>query len=161
LAARIVHCYVLACTVGRPDNHPKEPPTIVFALAINLFASCSPAVSSTRQHDEELKLVPTHLANFDDFDYNVLTNQKWTGLHRGHAHDILVHWLDGRAAKGIDKHMDDLKAMFIWAPDTRVKEHPVKLGQGKWTSVIGVMEGTFTKPLPIAEGNNLAPTGKA
>jgi hypothetical protein len=65
------------------------------------------------------------------------------------------------SAKGIDKHIDDLKAMFVWAPDTRIKEHPVKLGQGDWTSVIGVMEGTFTKPMPIAEGNSLTPTGKA
>ena len=135
--------------------------TTVFALAISLAASCCPTASVTKQHDEAMKLVATHLANFDDLDYNVFTNQKWTELHRSHSHDILVHWPDGHVAKGIDKHIDDLKAMFVWAPDTRIKEHPVKLGQGDWTSVIGVMEGTFTKPMPIAEGNSLTPTGKA
>jgi hypothetical protein len=126
----------------------------VFALALSLVASCCPIASATKHHDEELKLVATHLANFDDLDYNVFTNQKWTELHRSHSHDILVHWPDGHVAKGIDKHIDDLRAMFVWAPDTRIKEHPVKLGQGEWTAVIGVMEGTFTKPMPIAEGNS-------
>ena len=49
----------------------------------------------------------------------------------------------------IDKHIEDLKAMFVYAPDTRIQEHPVKVAQGEWTSVIGIMKGTFTKPMPI------------
>ena len=63
--------------------------------------------------------------------------------------------------KGIEKHIEDLKAMFVWAPDTRIKEHPVKLGQRDWTAVIGFMEGTFTQPMPIGEGKTIPPTGKA
>ncbi len=51
--------------------------------------------------------------------------------------------------------------MFVWAPDTRIKEHPVKIGQGDWTSVIGIMEGTFTQPMPIGNGKSIPPTGKA
>lgn len=34
-------------------------------------------------------------------------------------------------------------------------------GQGEWTAVIGVMKGTFTKPMPIGDGKTIAPTGKA
>jgi hypothetical protein len=73
--------------------------------------------------------------NFDDLDCNVFTNQRWTELHRSHSHDIVVRWPDGHVAKGLDKHIDDLKVMFVWAPDTRIKEHPVKLGQGEWDIV--------------------------
>jgi hypothetical protein len=51
--------------------------------------------------------------------------------------------------------------MFVYAPDTRIQEHPVKIANGEWTSVIGVMEGTFTKPMPIGEGTTIPPTGKA
>jgi len=40
--------------------------------------------------------------------------------------------------------------MFVYAPDMNIKVHPVKIGSGEWTSVIGVMAGTFTKPMPIA-----------
>jgi hypothetical protein len=73
--------------------------TTVFALAISLAASCCPTASVTKQHDEAMKLVATHLANFDDLDYNVFTNQKWTELHRSHSHDILVHWPDGHVCE--------------------------------------------------------------
>jgi hypothetical protein len=50
--------------------------------------------------------------------------------------------------------------MFVYAPDTRIREHPVKVASGEWTSVIGVMEGTFTKPMPIGNGKTIPPTGK-
>ena len=51
--------------------------------------------------------------------------------------------------------------MFTYAPDTRIKVHPVKFGSGEWTSVIGEMEGTFTKPMMTADGKTIEPTGKA
>jgi hypothetical protein len=48
--------------------------------------------------------------------------------------------------------------MFVYAPDTQIKGHPVKIGSGEWTSVIGEMEGTFTQPMPIGNGKTIAPT---
>jgi hypothetical protein len=109
---------------------------------------------------DEAKLVASHLKTFDELDFDVFTNQKWTELHKSHSHGIAVHWPDGHTTNGIDKHIEDLKAMFVWAPDTRIKQHPVKLGQGEWTAVIGVMEGTFSQPMPIGDGKTIAPTGK-
>ena len=106
-------------------------------------------------------LVADHLESFDDLDYRVFTGQKWAELHLSHSHDVIVHWPDGHATRGIEKHIEDLKAMFVYAPDTRIKEHPVKLGQKEWTAVIGVMEGTFTKPMPVGDGKVIEPTGKA
>jgi hypothetical protein len=50
--------------------------------------------------------------------------------------------------------------MFVYAPDTNIKVHPVKIGSGEWTSVIGVMAGTFTEPMPIGDGKFIQPTGK-
>jgi hypothetical protein len=98
---------------------------------------------------------------FDDLDFNVFSNQKWEDLHKSHAEDIAVHWPDGHVTHGIDKHIEDLKALFVYAPDTRIKEHPVKLGNGEWTAVYGTMEGTFTKPMPLPDGTSIPPTGKA
>jgi SnoaL-like polyketide cyclase len=72
-----------------------------------------------------------------------------------------VHWPDGHTTKGLKKHTEDLKAMFVYAPDTKITEHSVKIGSGEWTSVIGVMKGTFTKPMPVAGGKTVAPTGKS
>ena len=139
----------------------KLIPAGLLALALALVGTGCASTGGSKQYEEEQKLVTAHLENFDDLDYNVFTNQKWAELHRSHSHDITVHWPDGHATKGIEKHIEDLKAMFVWAPDTRIKEHPVKLGQGDWTAVIGVMEGTFTQPMPISEGKAIPPTGKA
>lgn len=107
------------------------------------------------------KRVAKNIATFDNLDFDIFTNQKWDRLHESHSKDIVVHWPDGHQTKGIDVHIADLKAMFVYAPDTRIQTHPVKFGQGEWTAVIGVMEGTFTKPMPIGEGKTIAPTGKS
>jgi predicted ester cyclase len=102
-----------------------------------------------------------NLDNFDDLDFNVFTGQKWDHLGKSHAKNIVVHWPDGHTTTGIDVHIDDLKAMFVFAPDTRIKEHPVKIASGEWTAVTGVMEGTFSKPMPVGDGKTIQPTGKA
>jgi hypothetical protein len=102
-----------------------------------------------------------HLATFDDLDFNVFSGQKWDELGRSHAKDITVHWPDGRVTHGIEAHIDDLKAMFVYAPDTRIKEHPIRIASGDWTSVTGVMQGTFTRPMPVGGGKTIPPTGKA
>ena len=112
-------------------------------------------------YEQAENLVREHIATFDDLDYNVFTNQKWTELHKSHSKDVIVHWPDGHTTQGIEKHIEDLKAMFVWGPDTRIKVHTVKFGQGEWTAVIGVMEGTFTQPMPIGDGKFIQPTGKA
>lgn len=101
-----------------------------------------------------------HLANFDDLDFNVFSGQKWAELGRSHAKDIIVHWPDGRTTRGIDAHINDLKAMFVYAPDTHIKQHPIRIASGEWTAVTGVMEGTFTRPMPIGEGKTIPPTNK-
>jgi hypothetical protein len=107
------------------------------------------------------KLAKAQIATFDTLDFDVFTNQKWDRLHESHSKNVIVHWPDGHQTKGIEKHIEDLKAMFVYAPDTRIQEHPVKVAQSEWTSVIGVMEGTFTQPMPIGDGKTIAPTGKA
>ena len=130
------------------------------ALAATLAAACA-APAASAGYREEQQRIAANLATFDDLDFNVFTGQKWAELHRSHSHDITVYWPDGHSTTGIDKHIEDLKAMFVWAPDTRIKEHPVKLGQGEWTAVIGTMEGTFSQPMPIGDGKTIPPTGKA
>lgn len=106
------------------------------------------------------KATETNLKTFDTLDFDVYSNQKWDRLHESHAEDILVHYPDGHTSKGIHDHIEELKGIFVYAPDTHINLHPVKFGQGEWTGVIGVLEGTFTMPMPTADGKTLAPTGK-
>jgi hypothetical protein len=104
-----------------------------------------------------------NLATFDTLDYTIFSNQEWLRFHESHAQDIKVNWPDGHFTTGLDKHIEDLKVMFLYAPDTRIKEHPIRFGDatGEWTAVTGVFEGTFTKPMPIGNGKFIQPTGKA
>lgn len=104
--------------------------------------------------------VEKHLKTFDTLDFDVFSNQKWDRLHESHGKDIVVTWPDGHETKGIEKHTEDLKAMFVWAPDITIKTHPIRFGSGAWTTATGVMTGTFTKPMPLPEGKSIAPTGK-
>jgi hypothetical protein len=106
------------------------------------------------------RIAQQNLRTFYTLDYDVFSNQKWDRLKESHAADIVVYWPDGHVERGVDKHIESLKYMFTYAPDTRIKQHPVKLGQGEWTTVIGVMEGTFTKPMTTADGKVIQPTGK-
>lgn len=104
-----------------------------------------------------------NLLTFDTLDYTVFSGQQWLRLHESHSKDIKVNWPDGHFTTGIDKHIEDLSAMFVYAPDTRIKQHPIRFGSGdgEWTCVTGVFEGTFTKPMPIGDGKFIQPTGKA
>ncbi len=104
-----------------------------------------------------------NLRTFDTLDYVVFSNQEWVRLHESHDKNIKVNWPDGHYTVGIEKHIEDLKAMFVYAPDTRIKQHPIRFGDshGEWTCVTGVFEGTFTKPMPIGNGKFIQPTGKA
>ena len=104
-----------------------------------------------------------NLSTFDTLDYTVFSNQQWLRIHESHAKDIKVNWPDGHSTVGIEQHIKDLSAMFVYAPDTRIKQHPVRFGSanGEWTAVTGVFEGTFTKPMPVGNGKFIQPTGKA
>jgi hypothetical protein len=119
------------------------------------------AEAKLAEYEQAEQLAQVHLDKFDDLDFNVFSNQDWVRLHESHAEDVLVHWPDGREVRGLEQHIRDLSAMFVYAPDTRIKVHPVKIAQGAWTSVIGVMEGTFTKPMPTADGGTVSPTGQS
>lgn len=133
---------------------------LIGAAATLLLCGCA---GDDRSADaaKALAAETTNLDNFDDLDFNVFSGQKWEELAKSHAKDIVVHWPDGHSTTGIDVHIEDLKAMFVYAPDTRIKEHPIKIASDQWTAVTGVMEGTFTQPMPVGDGKTIPPTGKA
>ena len=115
-----------------------------------------------KSYSDDKANLEKNLIKFDTLDFTVFSNQEWVRLHESHSKDIKVNWPDGHFTTGIDKHIDDLKAMFVYAPDTRIKQHPIRFGSGngEWTCVTGVFEGTFSKPMPIGNGKFIQPTGK-
>jgi hypothetical protein len=147
----------------------------VFAAAVATASGCSgnsgtpPAnraeVESSQNQLKALTAsrdtVDRNLATFDTLDFTVFTHHQWSRLHESHSADVKVCWPDGRMTQGLDVHMRDLSGMFVYAPDTRVKEHSISFGSGKFTAVTGVFEGTFTKPMPMGNGRFMQPTRKA
>lgn len=113
-----------------------------------------------QNYREAEKIGLQHLETFDTLDFDAFTNQKWDRFAESHSADIKVYWPDGRVTEGLEPHIEDLKHMFSFAPDTRIQEHPIKLQDGEWTSVVGYMEGTFSHPMKLADGTEIAPTGK-
>jgi hypothetical protein len=144
-------------------------------LFLSLAQSCNQPQSSVTANGDNVdslkkiamqlvasnETIASHLKTFDELDFDVFSNEKWDRLKESHAKDIKVFWPDGHVTEGIDVHIEDLKKLFVYAPDTRIKEHPVKFGSGNYTLVTGVFEGTFTKPMPIGNGKFIQPTGKA
>ena len=116
-----------------------------------------------QSYASDARALEKNLQTFDTLDYTVLSNQEWVRFHESHSQDIKVNWPDGHYTTGLEKHIADLKALFVYAPDTRIKQHPIRFGNntGEWTAVTGVMEGTFTKPMPIGNGKYIQPTGKS
>ena len=154
----------------------KRVPYVPFLLALtaSMFATsvhAAPPDSGKWPGTKAGQPVPTvkgvppalakNLANFDDLDF--YTNQQWQDLHKSHTNDVIVHWPDGHTTQGIEKHIEDLKHMWTFAPDNRIKEHPVRFGtaDAEWTAVTGWLEGTFTKPMVLPDGKTIPPTGKA
>jgi len=137
---------------------------VLAALAIvGAAAAQSPAEKpGTPPPPAERQAAPVekNLKTFDVLDFDVFSNQKWNRLHESHSNDIVVTWPDGHETKGIERHIADLKALFVWGPDISIETHPIRFGSGSWTAVTGVMTGTFTKPMPGPNGATIAPTGK-
>ena len=106
-------------------------------------------------------IVAARMQKFDELDYEGFSKQNWDVFHKTHTDDVVVVWPDGHETHGFDKHIEDMKYMFSYAPDTRITAHPVKVGSGEWTAVVGEMTGTFTKPMVLPDGKTIQPTGKA
>jgi len=119
------------------------------------------APKKLKEHADDKNQVAAHLKTFDDLDFDVFSNQKWDRLSESHADDMVVTWPDGHQTRGIKKHIEDLKAMFVYAPDTKITAHPIRFGSGEWTCVTGVLTGTFSHPMPTPDGKTIPPTGKA
>jgi len=146
----------------------------VFAVSVT-FTSCANNSGDTTQlqgridslqnelkvFKDEKAMTEHRLLVFDTLDYDFYSNQTWDKFNHSHADNIKVYYPDGFVTEGLyPQHIDMLTPMFAFAPDTKIKNHPVRFGSGDWTCVIGEMEGTFSKPMPIGNGKTIPPTNK-
>ncbi len=110
--------------------------------------------------EQSITATEFQLKVFDELDFDVFNNQKWDKLSESHANDIVVTWPDGHKTQGLKKHIEDLKAMFAYSPDTRITGHDISFGANDWTCVKGVMAGTFSRHMQMPDGKLIPPTNK-
>lgn len=148
---------------------------VLALVAITTLVSCGNNSAETDKYKAEVadlnaqleafakenEALAANMQTFDTLDFVVYSTQDWKRLHESHAEDILVHYPDGHTTKGIEDHIKELDPMFVFAPDTRIEEHPIRIGSGHKTAVTGVLIGTFTEPMPIGNGQFIQPTGKS
>jgi SnoaL-like polyketide cyclase len=159
--ARSIAVTVAIATIAAGVLATADHKTVADAEATTPSASQTAAARKQLQRFiRDRRNVRQNLKTFDTLDFDVFTNQQWDRLKESHAPNIRVYWPDGHMTRGLERHTEDLKQLFVYAPDTRVTEHPIKLGSGNLTAVTGVYEGTFTRPMPDGNGGFIQPTGK-
>ncbi len=122
-----------------------------------------PATTPVRNNHYPKGLTPVekkHLQTFDELDFVVFSHAEWARMGESHAKNVRVHMPDGSFTDGLDKHVFALQAVFAFAPDTRIEEHPIRVATNDLTAVTGVMRGTFTQPMPDGKGGFTPPTGR-
>ena len=109
------------------------------ALCAGCAASISFAHAETDQERYQAaeRLAVEHIALYRTADFDVFTNQKWDRIQESH-----------------------LRAMFVYAPDSRIRQHAVEFATQEWSSIVGILEGTFTQHMPTPDGKTIPPTGK-
>lgn len=149
---RIISSTILAVALAAP--------VIAIAASADLWPGTQ-AGGSEPSMDGVPTALRNELANFDDLDFRVYSTQQWQDVHLSHADDVIVHWPDGHMTQGLAQHIEDMKWMFYFAPDTKITVHPVRFGtnDAEWTAVTSFLEGDFTQPMPLASGKSIAPTG--
>lgn len=144
--------------------------TIASLLVVcSAYAASEPKWPATEAREATPKVpgmpaeLAKNLATFDDLDFRVYTNQEWNELHKSHGANIVVHYPDGHITTGLPDHIKELTFMWTFAPDNRITEHTIRFGtfEAKWTAVAGYLDGTFTKPMKLADGTVVQPTGKS
>lgn len=147
----------------------------LLVAATAIFTSCSNSNTNTsklqakvdslevelKKFTDETALTELRLTRFDSLDFHVYSNQDWDKFSISHSNDIKVVYADGSVTVGnAPQHIDKMKPMFVFAPDTKITSHPVRIGSGDWTAVVGVVEGTFSAPMPISGNKTIPPTNK-
>ncbi len=186
-AARWVVVVVFICSLaglGLASNTHKGPRAERSGYSPAMQAKIKETQAKLNRYVADEATTNKNLKTFDTLDYVVFSNQEWTRLHESHSNDVVVNWPDGHHTNGIARHIEDLKALFVYAPDTQIKVHPVRFGVSRdvsasamtpdgnikahaidgedgFTCVMGIMTGTFTKPMPIGDGKFIQPTGKS
>lgn len=144
----------------------KSLAVIMLLLTASMSANAQTKSEITNAKKQLIELIKANakteanLVKFDTLDFVIYSTQNWKRLHESHAKNIKVTYPDGSVTIGLDDHIKQLTPMFTFAPDTKITEHPIRFGSGQYTAVTGYIQGTFSKPMILADDTSIPATGK-
>lgn len=134
---------------------------VIIACDNNKKPSLNIVEKETKDDTNIDQLTEERLRRMDSLDFQFYSNQAWDSLSISHDANIKAYYPDGTTTTGLfPEHIDMLKPMFVFSPETKALSHPVKFGTGDWTCVIGEVEGIFSNSMPVGNGKVIPPTGK-
>jgi archaellum component FlaF (FlaF/FlaG flagellin family) len=138
---------------------------LLVGTAFSATAQTKKEVANAKKQLQEIlksnKQIEANLTKFDTLDFMVYSTQDWKRLHESHAKNIKVVYPDGSVTIGLEDHIKQLNPMFTFAPNTKITVHPIRFGSGNYTAVTGYIEGTFSKPMVLANGTSIPATNKS
>jgi hypothetical protein len=76
----------------------------------------------------------------DDLDFDGWKNADWHGVFAHlHTDDVYVEFKGMEPTRGLDQHIDAMKAYVesVGGTPPQVVAHPIAFGSGEWTCVVG------------------------
>lgn len=135
---------------------------ISFAVLTLCLVTGSIVVEAAEPKKNDRDQVQANLKRFEHLDFDAYSERKNMKLFKDlHCPDVKLVFPDGRVTHGIKEHMADMdNILFNGTPDSRITSHPIAFGSGDWMVATGVLEATFSKPMKLANGTSIPPTGK-
>ena len=84
-----------------------------------------------------------NLALFDQLDFEAWNNRDWDLFRQLHAENVIVDGF-GQRTEGVEDHLAWAQAFIEQVPDSKIDEHPIRIGAGDWTAVTGTSGGNVS-----------------
>jgi hypothetical protein len=83
--------------------------------------------------------INANLKAMDDVDFEGWNNADWQGVFADqHTDDVYVYFKGHEPTRGIEEHIDAMKAFVesVGGTPPQVVSHPIAFGSGEWTCVV-------------------------
>lgn len=118
-----------------------------------------PPKPAAKNRETAAQGVEQNLATFDHLDFDSWNKRDYDLFGEIHGEDVRVIYPDGTETHGYEAHEAWAKGFFA-SFDSTISAHPIRMGSGEWTSVVGEISITFARPMKTPDGETIPPTGR-
>src|SRR6185312_10621511 len=96
--------------------------------------------TSTTEDPMAEEQVGRNTKGMDDLDFDGWNKADWNGVFADHhTSDVLVDWKGQEPTRGVQAHIDAMKAYVdaVGGTPPQITSHPILFGSGEWTCAVG------------------------